>query len=122
MRGRLRPHGLAVTWSPTARVHRAFVRVFPYVVVLPDILIGSNEPIVVDREAVFARLRDPRVRAHYARAGIAIDELVAGYLVEQARYTPDFDRSTLKDYNTDLFPRDELDRPAAAWRPTGDER
>jgi spermidine synthase len=122
VRRRLRPEGLAVTWSPTVRVHRAFVRVFPYVVVLPDILIGSNEPIVLDREAVFARLRDPRALAHYARAGISADELVAAYLVELARYTPDFDRGTLKDFNTDLFPRDELDRPAATWHPTGDER
>jgi spermidine synthase len=122
VRRRLRPQGLAVSWSPTARVHRAFVRVFPYVLVLPDILIGSNEPIVLDREAVFARLRDPRARAHYARAGIAAEALATAYLVEVARYTPDFDRSTLQDFNTDLFPRDELDRPAAAWRPTGDER
>jgi predicted membrane-bound spermidine synthase len=122
LRRRLQPQGLAVTWSPTARVHRAFVRVFPYVLVLPDILLGSNEPIVFDREAVLARLRDPRAHAHYARAGIAADELATAYLVEVARYTPDFDRSTLTDFNTDLFPRDELDRPAAAWRPTGAER
>jgi predicted membrane-bound spermidine synthase len=122
LRRRLRPQGLAVTWSPTVRVHNAFVRVFPYVVVLPDILLGSNEPIVVDRDAVFARLRDPRARAHYARAGISADELVAAHLVEMARYTPAFDRSRLKDFNTDLFPRDELDRPAAAWQPIGDER
>jgi spermidine synthase len=122
LRRRLRPQGLAVTWSPTERVHNAFVRVFPYVVVFPDILIGSNERIVVDREAVRARLADPRVQAHYARAGIAADEFLAAHLVELARYTPDFDRGTLTDFNTDLFPRDELDRPAAAWHPTGDER
>lgn len=122
LRRRLRPQGLAVTWSPTVRVHNAFVRVFPYVVVLPDILLGSNEPIVIDRQAVLERLRDPRALAHYARAGIAVDALVSAHLVELARYTPDFDRSTLKDFNTDLFPRDELDRPAAPWQPTGDER
>ncbi len=118
LRRRLRPHGLAVSWSPTVRVHNAFVRVFPHVVVLPDILIGSNEPIVFDREAVVARLRDPRARAHYARAGIRTDDLVAAYLVELARYTPAFDRGTLTDFNTDLFPRDELDRPAAPWQPS----
>jgi spermidine synthase len=119
MRRRLRPKGLAVTWSPTVRVHNAFVRVFPYVVALPEILIGSNDPIALDREAVLARLSDPRARAHYARAGIPADELVAAHLVELARYTPEFDRATLTDFNTDLFPRDELDRPAAPWHPAG---
>jgi hypothetical protein len=122
LRRRLRPGGLAVTWSPTARVHNAFVRVFPYVVALPDILIGSNEPIVFDRDAVLARLRDPRVQAYYARASIPVDAIVAMHLIELARYTPDFDRGTLTDFNTDLFPRDEFDRPAAAWTPAGDER
>jgi predicted membrane-bound spermidine synthase len=117
IRRRLRPQGLAVTWSPTVRVHNAFVRVYPYVVALPEILIGSNDPIRIDREAVLARLRDPRVRGHYARAGIPVDELVAAHLVALARYTPAVDRSTLTDFNTDLFPRDELDRPAAPWNP-----
>ena len=121
MRRRLRPQGIAVTWSPTVRVHNAFVRVFPYVVALPEFLIGSNEPIVIDREAVLARLRDPRARAHYARAGISVDELVAAHLVELARYTPEFDRRMLTDFNTDLFPRDELDRPGGPWRPPGDQ-
>lgn len=84
---------------------------------LPDLLIGCNDPIALDREAVVARLRDPGVRAYYARAGIPVDQLVAAHLTELARYTPEFDRSTLLDFNTDLFPRDELDRPAAPWRP-----
>jgi hypothetical protein len=43
--------------------------------------------------------------------------ILAVYLVEQWRYTPDFDRTTLVDFNTDLFPKDELNRPAAEWRP-----
>jgi hypothetical protein len=110
-----------VTWSPTRRVHNAFVRVFPYVLVLPDLLIGSVDPIPFDRAAVRARLDVPDVRAYYERAGIPIDDPLDHYLVELARYGPDFDRSTLTDFNTDLFPRDELDRPAGAWEPVRDE-
>ena len=121
LRSRLRPNGLAVTWSPTRRVHNAFVRVFPYVLVLPDLLIGSVDPIPFDRAAVRARLDVPDVRAYYERAGIPIDDPLDHYLVELARYGPDFDRSTLTDFNTDLFPRDELDRPAGAWEPVRDE-
>ena len=109
VRNRLRPRGLAATWLPTPRVHNAFVRVFPYVVSVPGILVGSAEPIELDRERIAARLAEPGVREHYARAGINADELMAAYLVNPARYAPDFPRATLTDYNTDLFPRDEFD-------------
>jgi len=112
VRDRLRPGGLAATWSPTARVHNAFVRVFPYVVSVPGILVGSRSPIEVDRDAIRRRLAAPGVREHYARAGIDADALMASYLAEPAQYTPDFDRSTLTDFNTDLFPRDEFDLSA----------
>jgi hypothetical protein len=117
LRDRLRPNGLAVTWSPTVRVHNAFVRTFPHVVSFPGILIGSRQPIVFNREAVLARLSQPAVRDHFARAGIDVGHIVKAYLVEQWRYTPAFDRETLTDFNTDLFPKDEFNRPAAAWHP-----
>jgi predicted membrane-bound spermidine synthase len=109
VRDRLRPKGLAATWSPSARVHNAFVRVFPYVVSLPGILLGSSDPIDLDREAVAQRLADPRVRDHYARAGIDAEQLMSFYLAGPGRYGPDFDRTALTDFNTDLFPRDEYD-------------
>jgi hypothetical protein len=109
MRSRLRRQGLAATWLPTARVHNAFVRVFPYVISVPGILVGSNEPIAIDRGEIMRRLDAPRVREHYARAGINVEELMASYLVDPARYTPDFNRAALTDFNTDLFPRDEYD-------------
>ena len=32
---------------------------------------------------------------------------MSSYLVNPARYTPDFNRSALTDFNTDLFPRDD---------------
>ena len=112
MRSRLRPHGLAATWLPTHRVHNAFVRVFPYVVSVPGILVGSDDPIQVDRPQVMQRLAAPRVREHYAIAGINAEELMSSYLIDPARYTPDFDRSALTDVNTDLFPKDEYDLSA----------
>lgn len=109
VRSRLRPRGLAATWLPTDRVHNAFVRVFPHVVSVAGILIGSNDPIPFDRDVIAGRIADPRVREHYARAGVNVEELMASYFVEPAIYTPGFDRKTLTDVNTDLFPRDEYD-------------
>jgi hypothetical protein len=76
---------------------------------VPGILIGSNEAIAIDREQILERLADPRVREHYARAGINAQELMSSYLVNPARYTPDFNREALTDFNTDLFPKDEYD-------------
>lgn len=109
VRDRLKPNGLAATWAPTERVHSAFVRVFPYVLGAPGVLIGSSDPIAFDREAIARRLADPRVREHYARAGIDIEPLLESYLRDPVRYGPDFPRETLTDFNTDLFPRDEYD-------------
>ncbi len=110
VKSRLKPHGLAATWAPTQRVHNTFVRVFPYVVSVPGILLGSSQPFEVDRTAVAARAADPRVREYYRRAGVDVEALVRQYLDgESARFGPDFDRATLVDLNTDLFPKDEYD-------------
>jgi len=109
VRDRLRPRGLAATWAPTARVHNGFIRAFPYVVSVPGILLGSNDPIEIDREAIASRLADPRVRDHYGRAGVNVDQLVSEYLAAPALYGPDFDRRALEDFNTDLFPKDEYE-------------
>ena len=109
LRDRLKPGGLAATWVPTPRVRTAFMNVFPYVMSLPDILIGSSQPIVFDREAVTARLSDPRVRNHYEVAGIDIDNLLGMYLQAPVIYGPGEGRDSQAETNTDLFPRDEYD-------------
>ena len=109
VRDSLKTNGLAATWAPTARVHNAFVRVFPYVVSVPGILIGSRSPIDLDRDAIAARLAASDAREYYAAAGIDIERMFAEYLTEPARYGPEFSRESLGDFNTDLFPRDEFD-------------
>src|SRR6185503_838491 len=68
IRDRLAPGGLAVSWSPTARVHNTFVSVFPHVVSYGDIVIGSNQPIAFDADSVRRRLQDPRARRRLPRA------------------------------------------------------
>ena len=109
VRARLKPKGLAATWAPTVRVHNTFVRVFPYVMSIPGILVGSETPIEIDRGAIAARLEDSRVRQYYDTAGIDIERLLKEYLAAPALYSPDFNRGSLTDFNTDLFPKDEYD-------------
>ena len=112
---RLKPGGFAVTWDASSRVHDTFVRVFPHVLSLPHVLIGSNEPIPWDADTLRLRLNHLEVRHHFASAGVNIPELLGPFLdpsTPARLYGPDFDRTALKDINTDLFPRDELELPA----------
>lgn len=110
MRERLKPGGLAVTWVPTLRTHDTFVKAFPYVVSFGIILVGSNEPIVVDREAIWRRLSDPFVVERYRDSGLDIPGGLRWLLdtYPPAFIGPEFDRSAIRDINRDLQPKDEF--------------
>jgi spermidine synthase len=115
---RLKPGGYAVTWSPTQRIHDTFVRVFPHVLTWGYVVLGSQEPIVFSPEEVEKRAADPAVRAYFRQAGLDPAKLLAPFLGGKARRVwigPEFDRSTLRDVNTDVFPKDEFALPAL-WR------
>jgi hypothetical protein len=107
----LRPGGLAVTWAPTERVARTFLRVFPYVLQheAMQIMMGSNAPIPFDREALLQRLGAPSVTRHFAAAGVDVLELMAPLASGWREFDPSSDRSDLDDINTDLRPKDEFD-------------
>jgi spermidine synthase len=114
----LKPGGLAVTWSPTARVHNTFVTVFPHVLSYGDIVLGSNGPIAFDAAAIRRRLAEPEVQAHYKQAVVDIVALLTPYLDRAPRvHGPGDARSTLVDINTDLFPKDEFSVPLKAVTP-----
>jgi len=117
VKSRLRPGGLGVTWCPTDRVLRTFLRVFPHVLRVGDTLMGSDRRITYDPGAVRARLRDPFTEAYYRRASVDIAALIEDALARPTGYWgPDFDRSGFEDVNTDLFPRDEY-RASERLRP-----
>jgi spermidine synthase len=110
LKNRLKPNGLAATWAPTKRVHDTFIRVFPYGISLPGLLLGSSQPVTFDRAQMLARAEDPRVRQHFRRAGIDIVALARQYSEgPSAVFDHQFDRTVLTDINTDLFPKDEFD-------------
>ena len=114
LRDRLTPGGIAVSWSPTDRTHRTFVKIFPHVLSYGSIVLGSNEPITFDPEIIRARVMNPAVLAHYAQAGVDILALLEPYLgAAPIVFGPSHDRSMLQDINTDLFPKDEF---AVLWR------
>jgi hypothetical protein len=119
LRERLAPGGMAVTWIPTPRVLATFVRSFPHVLAAGEIAIGSETPIPWDRAELARRVRDPRVVAHFARAGVDLAALLDRFLAAPTLVLgPAAPRAHLLDVNTDLFAKDEfmLPQPARLWR------
>jgi predicted membrane-bound spermidine synthase len=114
LRSRLAPGGLAVTWAPTSRVHDTFAAVFPHVLDFGDLVLGSNEPIRFSPSEVRSRLRDHKVKAYYAQAGIDVEQLLSPYLAGPDRTTSgkaSHLTDSRNDLNEDLFPRDEFSVP-----------
>ena len=112
---RLKPGGMAVTWVPTPRVAASLARVFPHVTIFGGMIaIGTQEPLTVDTASLQARVSDPELLAHFQRAGVDLHALLAPIFGPQAQNQsigPEFDRTTLGEPNTDLFPRDEMALP-----------
>ena len=108
LRARLAPGGLYVQWAPSPRVVETFASVFPHVVLLRpiSILIGSNDPIPYDREALLARLASPEVAAHLARGRAGCCDWKSMLYEPERRWTPGMPRGAAP--LTDLFPRDEF--------------
>jgi spermidine synthase len=105
---RLKPNGLAVTWAPTLRTVFTFLNVFRYAILVDGVLIGSNDPIEVDRDAIQARLDHPFTRARFERAGIDPKPIVRPLLERDADFVRHVGRSDPAILlNTDLHPKDE---------------
>jgi predicted membrane-bound spermidine synthase len=110
MSRRLRPGGVMCTWSPTGRVYASFVSAFPHVLGTEsrNVLIGSHQPLAVDKEAWRARLYSPAVVAYLGRPQAdevwrLLDQLRPVNLNRRARRR--------RELNLDLFPRDEFLSP-----------
>jgi len=106
LKSRLNPGGLAVTWAPTSRVIDSFVQVFPYVIQLGSILVGSADPIDYDLDVIQSRIEDPAHRSYYASAGIDLAAAAKPMLEPQMLRQSSGMRPGL-DVNRDLHPKDE---------------
>jgi spermidine synthase len=110
LRQRLAPGGFAVTWAPTARIVRTFLSVFPHVVEISPMIVGSNDPIEFDAEVIRARAASAWTEAYYRHAGIDLRGNVDRFLTTFKRFAP-LTAPHVHSINTDLFPRDELQAP-----------
>lgn len=114
LKNHLNAGGIAVTAAPTQRIINAFVKVFPYAVLVrtnDTLILGSSEEIEWDTKAISARLTNSFSRNYYSRVGIDVESFIPVFAAQHRVFTPDFDRSKLEDFNTDLFPRDEFLAP-----------
>jgi predicted membrane-bound spermidine synthase len=108
LKAHLKSDGFAVTWVPTSRVLVSFLQVFSHVIVVDGIAIGSEQPILVEPEAILRKLADPFTAEYYGRVGGDLLPLVSNLIAgEFRRYSPETERPGKGDLNSDLFPRDE---------------
>ena len=116
-RRRLKPGGLLCTYAPTDRTRRTFAAVLPYAldIDVPDLatfMIGSNEPLHLDRDALWASFQRPAVQAHIRGSGspqLTLQAMASFFATARiVELDPVNRRDYTGDVNTDLFPRDEF--------------
>jgi hypothetical protein len=71
------------------------------------ILIGSNDPIEWNSHAVKSRLNNEFSIRHYQAGAIQLDSYLKQLEIEPEKFGPEYDRSGMIDFNTDLYPKDE---------------
>jgi spermidine synthase len=99
----LRPGGFVVAWLPSQRAKETFGQVFPFIVAVRNVMVGSSAPIEIDKQAMKTQLASPFMRQYYAEAGL--DTAVFDEIINEAHTTSLQSRI---DINSDLFPRDEF--------------
>ncbi len=109
LKSRLKPGGFALTWAPTLRVMKTFVKAFPYVLSFDgSMLVGSKTPIDFNLEDIIRRADTPETREYYMLADMSVDSLLkASFFVNRTVYGPELDRDSIVDFNSDLHPKDE---------------
>lgn len=101
---RLKTGGLMCTWAPTPNTIETFTQAFPHVLQMDGgyILLGSNQPIALDRNAWQAKFDDARLSDYLGRD--VVRECLTS--ISQAAIYSDTSEPGLP--NTDLFPFDEF--------------
>ncbi len=114
---RLKAGGIVCTWAPTPRVRATFGAALPHVIQADAgggeiVLVGSLEPLAIDRGAWRARAESAPVRAW-------LGPTISNTLVSLLRGTHRLDPASVAGLgapNADLFPRDEFLTPDPAER------
>lgn len=110
---RLKPGGLFCAWAPTLAARRAFCDVFPHVITFQEpILIGSLQPLEIDRDLFQTRTRRQETWEWLGRE-------IAQQIETEFESCEPYDRLEIAGVppNRDLFPRDEFEMTRyLGWR------
>ncbi len=108
VRRRLAPGGIYVQWAPTERVVETFAAVFPHTLLLmpASVLVGSDQPIPFDADALARRFAEPQAAAHLARGNTGFADYAALFAQPPLSWAPSTPRAAAS--LTDVFPRDEF--------------
>jgi spermidine synthase len=104
VRERLTPNGISVQWAATPRTVATFVSVFPYVVRVNNVLLGSAQPIPLELERLREQLLTESARI---ADGWNVNDLITWLEQGPVQSWGPNDARSQEDLNTDFFPRDE---------------
>jgi spermidine synthase len=104
VRERLTPNGISVQWAATPRTVATFVSVFPYVVRVNNVLLGSAQPIPFELERLRAQLLTESARI---ADSWNVNDLITWLEQGPVQSWGPNDARSQEDLNTDFFPRDE---------------
>jgi spermidine synthase len=107
VRAHLKETGIYVQWAATDRTVASFLSVFPYVIQLNEVLLGSNQPIPYSRDLLAAKLNDVKIRAYLGAANWDPGYILSLLTEKPGRLWDPSDTRASVDVNTDLFPKDE---------------
>lgn len=103
----LNPGGMVIIWSPTERTKKTFISAFPHTADFGATLVGSIEPIAIDKESVLSSFKKNRIAGYLEKTGSNQEELLHEIL---SYYEGDHSAGTVdsSDVNSDLNPKDEF--------------
>lgn len=107
VRAHLAEGGMYVQWVPTERTLASILSVFPYVLQLNDVAIGSDRPIPYTDGLLSDRLHGIETRRYLEAANWNPDLILRRLTSNPARTWSPNDPRADSDVNTDLFPKDE---------------
>lgn len=107
VRAHLAEGGMYVQWIPTERTLAGILSVFPYVLQLNDVVIGSDRPTQYSDDLLANRLQSVDVGRYLDAANWKPDLILHRLTGNPARMWGPHDPRVDSDVNTDLFPKDE---------------
>ncbi|MBI5816740.1 MAG: hypothetical protein HZB29_14155 [Nitrospinae bacterium] len=108
IKNKLTEDGIAIQWLPTKRSADTFISVFPNVVQIYDLMVGSKNPVSFDMAKLISAVEQGDVRGYLEKGGVNINELLIMLKNSPVNIYDEKSRHQIPSVNTDMFPKDEF--------------